>query len=443
MYVGIIYDPDTNRVADYGPDARLMRYTISDGDYLKDGSADIHNAQICLSFYKEEDKYTKLMSVMICGAIGGGAARAMEEYGAKIIRNVSGDIDDVIAAYKDKGLEDGENTKLPDRQNLLEYWCAVQHRGIDIAPEYFAKGLELYGGSLTDKDKLWLYDQCFSVPSRKHMLPNVGEVLDYKFDLKCARKYMNSFMKVWTTYKTERNADPLDEQEYMLSSFKVLAENIEDGSRQVFLDEALIRAAKDRLILIAEYLMDQKADINYTDKKGQSVEKFESAMQDITMRSYLSHYRKNGVKSGPALAYFISREKHTALEDTKEAEKAGKRILTYNYKYLPKYADPDGQIFGKLALSFCKEILKEYSKTDILKKTTKAEVLDAFVDEYNWDDGLEVPHFIAVHPNCSRETKEKIFDLADGSFYGTKDFEESDDEQWKALVTELYEMLNG
>ena len=71
-----------------------------------------------------------------------------------------------------------------------------------------------------------------------------------------------------------------------------------------------------------------------------------------------------------------------------------------------------------------------------------AEELDAFIEEYNWDDGLEVPHFIAIHPNCSRETKEKMFDLAEGSFYGTKDFEKSQDEPWKALLTELYEMLH-
>jgi len=35
-----------------------------------------------------------------------------------------------------------------------------------------------------------------------------------------------------------------------------------------------------------------------------------------------------------------------------------------------------------------------------------------------------------------------MFDLAEGSFYGTKDFEKSQDEPWKALLTELYEMLH-
>jgi len=76
--------------------------------------------------------------------------------------------------------------------------------------------------------------------------------------------------------------------------------------------------------------------------------------------------------------------------------------------------EEEGVVFGKRALSVCKEILKDYEKTGILKKTTKAEELDAFVEEYNWDDGFEVPHFI-----------------------------DSDDEQWKAFITELHDMLNG
>ena len=34
--------------------------------------------------------------------------------------------------------------------------------------------------------------------------------------------------------------------------------------------------------------------------------------------------------------------------------------------------------------------------------------------------------------------------LVEGSsYYGTKDFEDSDDEQWKAFITELHDMLNG
>ncbi len=95
-------------------------------------------------------------------------------------------------------------------------------------------------------------------------------------------------------------------------------------------------------------------------------------------------------------------------------------------------------------MTVCKDILKDYGKSGLLKNSTKAKDLDEFIEEYNWDDGFEVPHFIAVHPNCSQGTKEKMYDLVEGSsYYGTKDFENSDDEQWKTFITELHDMLNG
>ena len=448
MYVGVIFDKQTKTVADYTPEASLMRYTICDGEYPADGTDELSVALITLTlrqtgYYKEEDKWTKFMSVMICGAIGDGAAKALEEFGVKVYRNVTGDVADAVEAYKNNKLEEGENTKLPDRQNLFEYWCA-QKRPVKLKLEYYAKGMEMFGASLSNKDKAWLYDQCFEVPSRWDMFSYISGVLDYKFDMKRAQKYMKSFLKVWTTFKTQRNADNLDEQNNMLERMRVLAENMQEDFRQEFLNEAFLLAAKDRLILVAEYMMDQKADINYVNKKGISVADYESTMKDLTMQSYLSYYHQHGEKMGPAYAYFFNAEKQTAIDGRSEAEKAGKVFLMYKYKYLPKLADEDGQIFGKNALSVCKDVLKDYGKANLLKKTTKAEELNTFIEEYNWDDGLEVPHFIAVHPNCSKETKEKMYDLVEGSsFYGTKDFENSNDEQWKTLITELHDMLNG
>ena len=41
------------------------------------------------------------------------------------------------------------------------------------------------------------------------------------------------------------------------------------------------------------------------------------------------------------------------------------------------------------------------------------------------------------------ETKKKIFDLAEGCMFGTKYFENSDDIQWKTLLTELHKMIEG
>lgn len=443
MYVGVIFDKQTKMVADYMPEATLMEYTICDDGYKQNGTKWLPNALMNTFFSEEsgENEYHQRLAVLICGTIGDGAARALEEYGVKIFRNVTGDVDSVFEEYKNNKLEEGENTKLPARQNLFEYWRA-QQRFEKLNPVYYAKGLEMFGFSLSEKDKSWLYDQCFAERSRWKMLPYIAGAMDHKIDLKRAEKYMNAFLKVWNTL-VGRNSDDYRDQNEMLDRMKILVGIVQDDCKQEFLDEALLLSAKNRLILVAEYLMDQKADINYVNKKGVSVEQYENAMQDLTMKTYLSYYRQHGEKKCPALMYFIKNKEKTTLYDfLNEKEENERFVFKYIFRYIPKYADEDGQVFGKRALTVCKDILKDYGKSGLLKNSTKAKDLDEFIEEYNWDDGFEVPHFIAVHPNCSQGTKEKMYDLVEGSsYYGTKDFENSDDEQWKTFITELHDML--
>ncbi len=443
MYVGVIFDKKTNMVADYAPEATLMEYTICDGGYMPNGTQWLPKAYMNMFFAEEsgENKYHQRMAALICGTIGDGAARALEDYGVKIFRNVTGEVESVFEDYKNNKLEEGENTKLPARQNLFEYWRA-QRRFEKLNPTYYAKGMEMFGSSLSEKDKTWLYDQCFAEKSRWEMLPYIAGAMDHKLDLKRVEKYMNTFLKVWNTL-FGRNSDNYRDQNEMLTRMKILVGIVKDDCKQEFLGEALILSAKNRLILVAEYLMDQKADINYVNKKGVSVEQYENAMQDLTMKGYLSYYRQHGVKNGSSLIYFINKEKKTIQELFDEDEDNKRRVDGVSYLYIPKFADEDGQVFGKRALKVCKDILKDYGKSGLLKNSTKAQDLDEFIEEYNWDDGFEVPHFITVHPNCSRETKEKMYELVEGSsYYGTKDFEDSDDELWKAFITELHDMLS-
>lgn len=129
MYVGVIFDEKTNMVADYAPEATMMEYTICDGGYKPNGTKWLPNAYISMHFVEEmgkEEKYHQRIAALICGAIGDGAARALEDYGVKIFRNVTGDVESVFEDYKNNKLEEGENTKLPPRQNLFEYWRAQQ-----------------------------------------------------------------------------------------------------------------------------------------------------------------------------------------------------------------------------------------------------------------------------------------------------------------------------
>lgn len=59
-------------------------------------------------------------------------------------------------------------------------------------------------------------------------------------------------------------------------------------------------------------------------------------------------------------------------------------------------------------------ILEEYDCLDLLNEHSDAFSLDEFIDDYNWDDGLEVPYFVLNHRNCELGTALKIFYLSEG-----------------------------
>jgi len=50
-----------------------------------------------------------------------------------------------------------------------------------------------------------------------------------------------------------------------------------------------------------------------------------------------------------------------------------------------------------------------------------AEELDYFLDLYNWDDGFEVPTAIAAHPDCDQALALRLFWLADGLTWYTRE----------------------
>lgn len=55
-----------------------------------------------------------------------------------------------------------------------------------------------------------------------------------------------------------------------------------------------------------------------------------------------------------------------------------------------------------------------YECPDLLNDQSSAYALDRFIDDYNWDDGLEVPFCILNHPDCELGTALKIFYFVEG-----------------------------
>lgn len=88
-------------------------------------------------------------------------------------------------------------------------------------------------------------------------------------------------------------------------------------------------------------------------------------------------------------------------------------------------------------------ILNEYGSSSILDINSSAKKLNQFVDNYNWDDGLEVPYYIMNHVNCDLGTALKMFYLSDGLEILDDEFYEYFDKKWVCFVELLYNKIKN
>ena len=61
------------------------------------------------------------------------------------------------------------------------------------------------------------------------------------------------------------------------------------------------------------------------------------------------------------------------------------------------------------------------------------------LDEYNWDDGFEVPRTILADPDCDLALALEIFYLAGGYEYLEKLARRTKLQKWNQFITVLYE----
>lgn len=63
------------------------------------------------------------------------------------------------------------------------------------------------------------------------------------------------------------------------------------------------------------------------------------------------------------------------------------------------------------------------------------------MEGYNWDDGLEIPYFIAMHENCGLATALKIFWEGEGIIMLEEGLDETDNKEWKYLLETVYQRI--
>ena len=108
------------------------------------------------------------------------------------------------------------------------------------------------------------------------------------------------------------------------------------------------------------------------------------------------------------------------------------------HRYIPDiYVD----YFATEGKEICKENLKSYKKSRLLGSKTTLEELNAFVDRYNWDDGVEIPYFIMKHKNCDLALRKKLFELGAGDCIDEDTYKDTKKDPWKQFILELDEMI--
>lgn len=90
-----------------------------------------------------------------------------------------------------------------------------------------------------------------------------------------------------------------------------------------------------------------------------------------------------------------------------------------------------------------KFILGEYGKEEILLDDCSAKSLSDFIDNYNWDDGFEVPYFIMNHSNCDLGIALKMFYMNDGLDILDDSFNDYFDKKYVCFVELLYNKIKN
>ena len=102
----------------------------------------------------------------------------------------------------------------------------------------------------------------------------------------------------------------------------------------------------------------------------------------------------------------------------------------------------DGEQLKKLSNILYSESNAEAVK--LVKSITTEDELFVLLDNYNWDNGFEVPEAIMNHPNCTLPVALLAFHRADGIQYlleGETIFADRLSKSWEDFIKEVYDKI--
>ncbi len=241
-----------------------------------------------------------------------------------------------------------------------------------------------------------------------HLLKCI-EGTDTKFSVEDAKKYS---MLVCSC------VDPWKAQHIRVSNFVLEMENRIDASQvSDYYSYILEMTIKYGCICALQNLLNKDKELHFISKDLSYYEPLLAEQPDMRIADNVRRYLTTG-EVGEDWMNFV--ESHVYKPDI--------------------YVEPV-DYFKSTGKEICKENLKSYKKSKLLSKNTTLEELDAFVDQYNWDDGVEIPYFIMHHKNCDLALRKKLFELGAGDCIDEKTYVDTKKDPWKQFILELKEMI--
>lgn len=213
-----------------------------------------------------------------------------------------------------------------------------------------------------------------------------------------------------------------------LEGMKAVLEYIYENSPEEFqaqiLGTAFVLACKHNNLYLIKWLLEQGADVDY------------SYENQTGMDAALANIRTNDGIEDKTIVNYLQNNMHKACD----YEDIQKYYRNRRYEAPKKVVN---KLLSDSAFARANRLL-EHIHPNLLQEETSAEELHLFMEEYNWDDGLEVPYFVMLHPNCELATALMIFWLAEGDFMFEDNFEsmyDVEEVEWKYLLTTLHDRI--
>ena len=210
--------------------------------------------------------------------------------------------------------------------------------------------------------------------------------------------------------------------------------------KREFLGTAFVICCGYNNIYMVKYLLELGVDCTFRFQGMTGLEiaqKYAESMEgygDDTVYQYILRNQNRDNELEDVLKYYVSKRNFLDME-----------YFVYETEATICKEEDRSKLDSKLCRLIAQQNAVDYGYEHLFDDDTSAKTFMEFLDYYNWDDGLEIPYYIAMHSNCDLAVALRLFYEGEGHLkfwdknfydsYGTKHVE------WKFFVDTMEERI--